>query len=375
MVVNPPLYKRPMAGHSKMTAPVSMATSLTFALLPSQGLRGPTRSLPCTKPQRCFVRKGASNLITAKFELKPPPFPLNALEPHMSQDTLEYHWGKDHETYLENLNKQIVGTELEGMSLEDIVVVSYNKGDKLPSFNNAAQAWNHNFFSKSMKPGGGGKPSGELLDLIEKDFGSFDQFVEQFKSAAATQFGSGWAWLTCEKASGKDKKLEVKVLMPRILLLVACDIYQLFIFCPLLTIDVWEHAYYLDFRNQRPDYISTFMEKLVYWEAVSVRLEKAKVQAAKVTPWAYSVLILPYSVIMATQYPCDVCLKLCRFLIRPSLKTPLEARQEYCAGSTDTPSPSIGTQGVWTSFIVGNFTPTTLLTLQQPKQLELNEEV
>ncbi|XP_039001351.1 superoxide dismutase [Fe], chloroplastic-like [Hibiscus syriacus] len=214
----------------------------------------------------------------------------------MSQDTLEYHWGKDHETYLENLNKQIVGTELEGMSLEDIVVVSYNKGDKLPSFNNAAQAWNHNFFSKSMKPGGGGKPSGELLDLIEKDFGSFDQFVEQFKSAAATQFGSGWAWLTCGDhlhcifsylfifLATQDT---VRFLLHAynrdcfLLRLVACDIYQLFIFCPLLTIDVWEHAYYLDFRNQRPDYISTFMEKLVYWEAVSVRLEKAKVQAAK----------------------------------------------------------------------------------------------
>ncbi|KAK8657859.1 hypothetical protein V6N13_036078 [Hibiscus sabdariffa] len=222
-----------------------MATSQNSALLPSQ----------------------------AKFELKPPPYPLNALEPHMSQATLEYHWGKHHKTYVENLNKQIVGTELQGLSLEDIVVVSYNKGDVLPSFNNAAQAWNHEFFWESMKPGGGGKPSGELLDLIEKDFGSFDQFVEEFKSAAATQFGSGWAWLAY-KASEKDKKLEVIKSVNAVNPLVS-DYF------PLLTIDVWEHAYYLDFQNRRPDYISTFMEKLVSWEAVSARLEKAKVQAAK----------------------------------------------------------------------------------------------
>ncbi|XP_021286752.1 superoxide dismutase [Fe], chloroplastic [Herrania umbratica] len=270
-----------------MAAAASMATSLTFPLLPSQGLRGPSTSwLPCTIPQRRFSRKVASNLITAKFELKPPPYPLNALEPHMSRETLEYHWGKHHRTYVENLNKQIAGTELEGLPLEDIIIVSYNKGDILPAFNNAGQAWNHDFFWESMKPGGGGKPFGDLLDLIERDFGSFEQFIQEFKSAAATQFGSGWAWLAykanrldVENAinpwpSEKDKKLVV-VKSPNAVNPLVWDYF------PLLTIDVWEHAYYLDFQNRRPDYISMFMEKLVSWEAVSARLEKAKALAAE----------------------------------------------------------------------------------------------
>ncbi|XVE63814.1 hypothetical protein DITRI_Ditri07aG0050800 [Diplodiscus trichospermus] len=270
-----------------MAAAASMATSLKFALLPSQsqGLRGSTRSFPLTKPQRRFSRKAGSNLITAKFELKPPPYPMNALEPHMSQATFEYHWGKHHRAYVDNLNKQIAGTELQGLSLEDIIIASYNKGDILPSFNNAAQAWNHEFFWESMKPGGGGKPSGELLDLIERDFGSFERFIEEFKSAAATQFGSGWAWLAykanrpnVEKAvnpfPSEDKKLEV-VKSPNAVNPLVWDYF------PLLTIDVWEHAYYLDFQNRRPDYISVFVEKLVSWEAVSARLEKAKAKVAE----------------------------------------------------------------------------------------------
>ncbi|PPR81656.1 hypothetical protein GOBAR_AA39062 [Gossypium barbadense] len=268
-----------------MAATTSMVTSLTFTI-PSLGLRLPTRSYPCLKPQRRFVRKAASNVITATYELKAPPYPLNALEPHMSRETLEYHWGKHHRTYVENLNKQVVGTDLEGLSLEDIIIVTYNKGDILPAFNNAAQAWNHDFFWESMKPGGGGKPSGDLLDLIERDFGSFERFIEEFKAAAATQFGSGWAWLAykanrldVENAvnpwpSEKDKKLVI-VKSPNAVNPLVWDYF------PLLTIDVWEHAYYLDFQNRRPDYISVFMEKLVSWETVNTRLEKAKARAAE----------------------------------------------------------------------------------------------
>ncbi|XP_061957506.1 superoxide dismutase [Fe], chloroplastic-like isoform X1 [Populus nigra] len=120
---------------------------------------------------------------------------MDDLEPHMSKDTFEYHRGKHHRAYVDNLNKQIDGTERDDMSLDDVVLVTYNKGGPLPAFNNPAQAWNHEFFLESMKPGGGGKASGELLQLIERDFGSFDRFVQEFKSAAATQFGSGWAWL------------------------------------------------------------------------------------------------------------------------------------------------------------------------------------
>ncbi|GLT83914.1 hypothetical protein SLE2022_021780 [Rubroshorea leprosula] len=277
-----------------MAAALSMAIPLTAAVLPSQGLRGSAHGFLWRKTQinvnrlqqRQFSRKAGSNVITAKFELNPPPYPLNALEPHMSRETFEYHWGKHHRTYVENLNKQISGTELDGMPLEDIIIATYNKGDMLPAFNNAAQAWNHEFFWDSMKPGGGGKPSGDLLDMIERDFGSFEKFAEEFKSAAATQFGSGWAWLAYKAnrldvdnavnplASEKDKRLVI-VKSPNAVNPLVWDYF------PLLTIDVWEHAYYLDFQNRRPDYISTFMEKLVSWDAVSLRLEKAKALAAE----------------------------------------------------------------------------------------------
>ncbi|KAJ9678683.1 hypothetical protein PVL29_020770 [Vitis rotundifolia] len=261
-------------------APVSLAS----ALLPPQGWKS-SRSLPWRGKRRTCSRKGNSSLIIAKFELKPPPYPLSALEPHMSRETLEYHWGKHHRGYVDNLNRQIVGTELDGMTLEDIITITYNKGDLLPAFNNAAQVWNHTSFWESMKPGGGGEPSGDLLELIKRDFGSFERFVEEFKLAASTQFGSGWAWLVYKanrldvgnavnpRPSEEDKKLVV-VKSPNAINPLLWDCY------PLLTIDVWEHAYYLDFQNHRPDYISIFMEKLVSWEAVSSRLEMAKAQVA-----------------------------------------------------------------------------------------------
>ncbi|KAJ1435759.1 Manganese/iron superoxide dismutase [Sesbania bispinosa] len=227
------------------------------------------------------------NKVTAEFELKPPPYSLNALEPIMSIQTLEYHWGKHHRAYVENLKKQVVGTGLEGRSLEDIIVTSYNKGDILPAFNNAAQVWNHDFFWECMKPGGGGRPTGDLLGLIERDFGSFEKFLDEFKAAAATQFGSGWAWLAYKASrfdtgdaanlpsSDEDNKLVVLKSPNAVNPLVWGSYY------PLLTIDVWEHAYYLDYQNRRPDYISVFTEKLVSWDAVSSRLEHAKAVLAK----------------------------------------------------------------------------------------------
>ncbi|CAK7336892.1 unnamed protein product [Dovyalis caffra] len=265
-------------------AAATAANPLACSLFPSKGLRGTASGLQWTKRQ--CTRKTGPLTVTAKFELKPPPYPMDALEPHMSKETFEYHWGKHHRAYVNNLNKQIEGTGLDDMSLDDVVLVTYNKGDPLPAFNNAAQAWNHDFFWESMKPGGGGKPPGELLQLIERDFGSFDEFVQEFKSAAATQFGSGWAWLVYKAnrldvgnaenpcPSEEDKKLVV-VKSPNAVNPLIWDYY------PLLTIDVWEHAYYLDFQNRRPDYISTFMEKLVSWDAVSARLEVAKARAAE----------------------------------------------------------------------------------------------
>ncbi|KAJ8433495.1 hypothetical protein Cgig2_018029 [Carnegiea gigantea] len=184
----------------------------------------------------------------------------------MSERTFEFHWGKHHRAYVDNLNKQVAGTELEEKPLEDVVRITYNKGDPLPAFNNAAQAWNHEFFWESMKPGGGGMPSGELLARIEKDFGSFDNFANEFKTAAATQFGSGWAWLVYKsetldvgnavnpKASDDDKKLAVVKTPNAVNPLVWNDYVGIITLDsyranePLLTIDVWEHAYYLDYQ-------------------------------------------------------------------------------------------------------------------------------
>ncbi|KAK9094931.1 hypothetical protein Scep_026400 [Stephania cephalantha] len=260
------------------------SVSLTSTLVPFQG----GVALQCSQfrvPKRKCSGKGYQTLITAQLELKPPPYPLNALEPHMSRETFEYHWGKHHRAYVDNLNKQIVGTELDGMALEDIVVATYNKGDTLPAFNNAAQVWNHDFFWESMKPDGGGKPSGELLELIERDFGSFEELVKELKTAAATQFGSGWAWL-CYKAnildvgnavnpfpSEKDKKLVV-LKSPNAVNPLVWDYSSALSIRnddPLTT--------YIFLQNRRPDYISIFMEKLVSWDAVSLRLEKAKARA------------------------------------------------------------------------------------------------
>ncbi|KAB2598448.1 superoxide dismutase [Pyrus ussuriensis x Pyrus communis] len=280
----------PVGVAAAATAPQATTGPLTCALGPScQGLSGslgPARSLQWPKKQRKCRRKVGAIDIRAQFELKPPPYPLDALEPHMSKETLEYHWGKHHRGYVDNLNKLIAGTELGELSLEDVILATYNKGDMLPPFNQAAQIWNHDFFWESMKPGGGGKPSGELLELINRDFGSFERLIDDLRSAATTQLGSGWAWLAYKanrldvgnavnpKPSDEDKKLVV-VKSPNAVNPLIWD------YSPLLTIDVWEHAYYLDFQNRRADYLSIFMEKLVSWEAVSSRLEIAKARATE----------------------------------------------------------------------------------------------
>lgn len=271
---------------SAATATIALSLSSTF--VSHEGFNRGLKSIsvaPWKNKERQLRRAGIA-VITAKFDLKPPPYPFNALEPDMSERTFEFHWGKHHRAYVDNLNKQVVGTELEEKHLEDVVRIAYNKGDPLPAFNNAAQAWNHEFFWESMKPGGGGKPSGELLARIEKDLGSFDNFANEFKTAAATQFGSGWAWLVYKsetldvgnavnpKASDNDQKLAV-VKTPNAVNPLVWNDY------PLLTIDVWEHAYYLDYQNRRPDFISVFMEKLVNWDAVNARYEAAKTAAAQ----------------------------------------------------------------------------------------------
>lgn len=203
------------------------------------------------------------------FTLPELPYAKDALEPHISANTLDFHHGKHHNTYVVNLNKLVEGTDLADKSLEEIISISAKDSSKAGIFNNAAQIWNHTFYWHSMKPAGGGKPSGALAAKIEEDFGSYDNFVQEFKTAGATQFGSGWAWLVLD--GGK-----LKVTKTANAELPASNGQT-----PLLTMDVWEHAYYLDFQNRRPDYIATFLESLVNWDFAAENFEKAQtVQAA-----------------------------------------------------------------------------------------------
>lgn len=186
------------------------------------------------------------------FTLPKLPYEMDALAPHISKETLEYHYGKHHQAYVNNLNKLIPGTEFESMSLEEIIMKA--KGGV---FNNAAQIWNHTFYWHCLSPNGGGEPTGKLADAINKHFGSFSAFKEQFTQAAATTFGSGWAWLAQDKAGDLKIMSTSNAGTPMTEGLTA-----------LLTCDVWEHAYYIDYRNARPDYISAFWS-LVNWEFVS----------------------------------------------------------------------------------------------------------
>jgi Fe-Mn family superoxide dismutase len=197
------------------------------------------------------------------YELPALPYDYTALEPVISKAPLEFHHDKHHAAYVNNYNSAVAGTELAGQSIEAVIKATAGDASKAGIFNNAAQAWNHTFYWNSMKPNGGGQPTGALLEKITADFGSFDEFVTQFKAAGATQFGSGWAWLVLDngtlkvtKTGNADNPLTAGQ-------------------TPLLTMDVWEHAYYLDFQNRRPDYISDFLGKLVNWEFVAANLAAA----------------------------------------------------------------------------------------------------
>ena len=186
------------------------------------------------------------------FELPALPYAQDALAPHISAETLEYHYGKHHQTYVTNLNNLTAGTEHENASLEDVIMNS-----EAGLFNNSAQVWNHTFYWNSMAPNGGGAPTGEVADAIGSAFGGYDGFVEKFKEAATTQFGSGWAWLV-DAGSGLE-----------IMKTSNADLPMKHNAKALLTIDVWEHAYYIDFRNARPNYITTFLDSLANWDFVA----------------------------------------------------------------------------------------------------------
>ncbi|HEY9655451.1 MAG TPA: superoxide dismutase [Crinalium sp.] len=195
------------------------------------------------------------------FEQSPLPYDFNALEPHgMKAETFEYHYGKHHKAYVDNLNKLVADTELADKSLEEVITASFKDASKAGIFNNAAQVWNHTFFWDSLSPSGGGAPTGELATKIDSAFGSFDKFKEEFTTAATTQFGSGWAWLVDDGGTLKVTKT------PNAENPLAHGQKAL------LTLDVWEHAYYIDFRNARPAFIKNYLENLVNWDFAAKNL-------------------------------------------------------------------------------------------------------
>ncbi len=194
------------------------------------------------------------------FTLPPLPYAKNALVPHISEQTLEFHYGKHHQTYVTNLNNLVQGSENESKNLEDLIKMSAGKADMVGIFNNAAQVWNHTFFWNCMKPNGGGKPAGVLLEKINASFGSYEKFAADFKQAALAQFGSGWAWLVQEGDTLKITKIA------------NADLPMVHGQQALLTCDVWEHAYYLDYQNRRADFVQTFLDHLVDWNFVEKNL-------------------------------------------------------------------------------------------------------
>jgi len=199
--------------------------------------------------------QNASNHVLA-----PLPYAENALDPVISARTIGFHYGKHHKGYVENLNKLITGTEFTGLPLEKIITRTAGKADKTAIFNNAAQAWNHAFYWNSFTPNGGAKPPAALKIKIETSFGTVDACKKELATAATTQFGSGWAWLVLDD----DKLKVVKTGNADLPLTKGMK--------PLLTIDVWEHAYYLDYQNRRADYVTAVLDKLINWDFAAENL-------------------------------------------------------------------------------------------------------
>ncbi|MEW6521373.1 MAG: superoxide dismutase [Thermodesulfobacteriota bacterium] len=188
------------------------------------------------------------------FVLPPLPFAENALEPVISAKTIGFHYGKHHKAYVDNLNKLTAGTEYAGLPLEKIITATAGLADKAGIFNNAAQVWNHTFYWQGLRPQGGGEPPPTLKQKIEASFGSMDACRKELAQAAMTQFGSGWAWLVQDGAALKVVKTgNAEVPLTKGMK-------------PLLTIDVWEHAYYLDYQNRRADYVEAVLTKLINWD-------------------------------------------------------------------------------------------------------------
>ena len=198
------------------------------------------------------------------IELPALPYAQDALAPVVSAETLSFHYGKHHKAYVDNLNKLVAGTDLAEAALEKVIAAVAGKPDKAGVFNNAAQVWNHTFYWNSMKPNGGGAPAGAVAKAIDASFGSAENFRKEFANAAMTQFGSGWAWLVADKGA------------LRVMKTANADTPLTMGVTPLLTIDVWEHAYYLDYQNRRADFVAAVMDRLLNWDFANANLAAAR---------------------------------------------------------------------------------------------------
>ncbi len=223
---------------------------------------------PCPFDRRRFLQSASTLALAtalplstsrghaaAPFTLPPLPYTDSALDPVISATTLGFHYGKHHKAYVDNLNKLVPGTPFADLSLEEIVRATAGKPEQAAIFNNAAQTWNHTFYWRSMRAGGGGKPPAALAKAIDESFGSFDEFRKQFAQVTTSQFGSGWGWLVRD-TGGKLKVVKTP----------AAETPLTQGATPLLTIDIWEHAYYLDYQNRRADYVNAVIDRLLNWE-------------------------------------------------------------------------------------------------------------
>lgn len=256
----PGASRRRFLGHALVaSASVLVAKQVSAQPGPSKPASEPKATPPAKGPA---APQGAPAAAPSEPSLTLPPLPYaqNALEPYISGNTLSFHHGKHHKAYFDKTNTLVEGTPFKGKPLEQIVKGSAKSKQHQKLFNNAAQAWNHNFYWQSMKPKGGGSPTGELKQRIEKDFGSYDEFKAQFSQAAVDHFSNGWVWLVLDK--GKLKIVDTH----------DADTPLVRGQKPLVVSDVWEHAYYLDYKNARKDYITAYVDHLLNWDFVAQNL-------------------------------------------------------------------------------------------------------
>jgi len=225
----------------------------------------PRRSLLLGALAASVLPRAALAQAAGRFQLAPLPWPDTALAPVISANTIGFHWGRHHRGYVDTLNRLVAGTPFEAQGLDDVVKASADKPEHTAIFNNAAQVWNHDFYWKSLKPGGGGTAGGALAARIDADLGGFDRFKQDLAAAATGQFGSGWAWLVAEAGRLRIERTP-NAATPMTRPGATC----------LLTIDVWEHAYYLDYQNRRADYVAAVIDRLLNWDFAAEQLARSR---------------------------------------------------------------------------------------------------